>query len=74
MNYVRNSINPNIKSVGNEGLTLDSRRFVRPYLLMRHSVGLAQWLACPPLMRQVTSSRSGWVIPNTIIKMVQQAS
>ena len=37
-------------------------------------VGLAQSVACPPLARKVVSSPLGWVIPKTIIKMVQTAS
>ena len=37
-------------------------------------VGLAQWVACPPLARYVVSWPLGRVIPKTIIKMVQTAS
>ena len=37
-------------------------------------VGLAQWLACPPLTQLVLSSPPDRVIPKTYIKIVQTAS
>ena len=37
-------------------------------------VGLAEWLACPPLTQLIVSSPPDRVIPKTIIKMVQTAS
>ena len=39
-----------------------------------YRAGMAQWLTYPPLMLKVMDLRRGWLIPKTIIKMLQTAS